>query len=65
MLESYRAYLLGTKRKSRLEQIASARRMNPNADIVHLTGTARSLVHYKDLLQEYLAAKRDMVKGAK
>lgn len=28
-------------------------------------GSARSLVHYRGLLQEYLAAKRDVIAGAK
>lgn len=42
IMQSYRAYILGCKRKF---------------------GTARGLIHYRDYLQAYLEAKREVLKN--
>ena len=42
IMQTYRAYILGCKRKF---------------------GTARGLVHYRDYLQAYLEAKREVLKN--
>ncbi len=58
-MECYRVYILGIKRNGFVNYDKRV-----ESHVVKGRRVARSLVHYKEFIQEYLAAKRDVLRGA-